>query len=64
MPTYTYECVNCDARIDEERRMEQRREMATCGECGGACELVIATPPAGFMKGGPTVPTSKRRISK
>jgi len=60
MPLYTYECVTCNHKFDEERHVEDRREMATCGECGGACELVIA-PVAGFMKGGPTVPSTSRR---
>jgi len=60
MPTYTYECTNCPTKVEEERTIETRREMATCGECGCAMELVIA-PVAGYMKGGPTVPSTSRR---
>lgn len=63
MPLYTYECVNCSNKFDEERTIDNRREMATCGECGNPCELVIA-PVAGYMKGGPTVPSSTRRRKK
>lgn len=60
MPLYTYECIECSTRIEEERTVANRKEMATCGECGHPCELVI-TPVAGYMKGGPTVPSSGRR---
>ncbi len=60
MPTYTYECVQCDTRIEEDRTIDNRRDMATCGECGHPAELVI-TPVAGYLKGGPTVPSTSRR---
>jgi len=60
MPLYQYECVECDNRQEAEKPVERRRDMESCDKCGAACELVIS-PVAGFMKGGPTVPSSKRR---
>lgn len=63
MPLYDYECVECDSKQEAEKAYENRREMETCKKCGAACEYVVS-PTAGFMKGGPTVPSTNRRMKK
>lgn len=63
MPIYSYECVECDYRQEAERDYDHRHEFETCKKCGAPCEYVMS-PTAGFMKGGPTVPSNRRRIRK
>jgi putative FmdB family regulatory protein len=63
MPLYDYECVNCERKQEAEKPYEQRREMEVCESCGSACEYVVS-PTAGYMKGGPTVPSNNRRMKK
>lgn len=63
MPIYSYECTHCENKQTDERGYDRRKDMATCTKCGAACEYVISATP-GFMKGGPTVPSNRRRIRK
>jgi putative FmdB family regulatory protein len=43
MPTYEYQCLDCEGVIEEQRVISQRRELAKC-ECGGKAKLTVSLP--------------------
>jgi len=51
MPTYEYECTECEHRFEKFQPMSAR-PVKRCPECGGAVRRLLGTGGAVIMRGG------------